>query len=173
MKTSTAVWTIVIVLVVILGGWYLISGMASSPTSASLPPVSTNTGLNNSPEQTNPVQQQVTPTPVVTIATDPKLGNHLVAASGMSLYVYSKDKANISNCTGTCATTWPPYAPATDATLALGDSTITGQLVTITRADGTTQLTYKGKPVYFYKNDVNPGDVKGQGVGGVWSVVKS
>jgi predicted lipoprotein with Yx(FWY)xxD motif len=43
---------------------------------------------------------------------------------------------------------------------------------TITRADGSAQLTYKGMPLYFWKSDVKPGDTTGNGVGGVWSVVK-
>ena len=43
---------------------------------------------------------------------------------------------------------------------------------TVTRADGSAQLTYNGRPLYFYIKDTNPGDTKGQGVGGVWYVAK-
>jgi predicted lipoprotein with Yx(FWY)xxD motif len=42
-----------------------------------------------------------------------------------------------------------------------------------TRADGTQQTTYKGWPLYYNVNDVNAGDVKGDGVGSLWAVAKA
>lgn len=49
---------------------------------------------------------------------------------------------------------------------------MTGALATITRADGTTQVTYDGHPLYYYAADVQAGDTNGEGVGGVWHVAK-
>jgi predicted lipoprotein with Yx(FWY)xxD motif len=47
-----------------------------------------------------------------------------------------------------------------------------GTVGTFTRTDdGTTQVTYKGLPLYFWKGDTKPGDVTGQGIGG-FSVAK-
>jgi len=43
----------------------------------------------------------------------------------------------------------------------------------ITRADGKPQTTYKGWPLYYFKNDVAPGDLKGENVGGIWFVAKT
>ena len=174
MRSSTIIWIVVIILV-ILGAWYWYSTMSPPGTTTPSP----SAGLNGSPNQGNlgqpdtgtPQQPSAAPTAVIELATDAKLGKMLVATNGMTLYTYSKDKAGVSNCTGTCAANWPPYTVAAGTTMnALAG--ITGALGVIARADGTTQVTYNGKPVYFYKDDVKAGDTNGQAVGGVWYVVK-
>ena len=69
-------------------------------------------------------------------------------------------------CTGACATNWPPLFVTGGAapTVASG---VTGTVATFARADGMgTQVTYNGKPLYYWKNDKAPGDTTGQGVGG-------
>ncbi len=99
------------------------------------------------------------------------LGSVLVDGTGMTLYVFAKDTANDgkSACYGQCATNWPPAtvtgAPAKPAGA-------NGTLATITRDDGTLQVTYNGMPLYRFAPDKAPGDTKGDGVGGVWSVAK-
>jgi predicted lipoprotein with Yx(FWY)xxD motif len=105
------------------------------------------------------------------VSTAAKLGPYLTASNGMTLYTYSKDTAGASNCSGTCAVTWPPYVVTAGATLTAA-SNAKGTLATITRDDGTTQVTYNGAPLYFYAKDVKAGDTTGQNVGGVWFVVK-
>jgi predicted lipoprotein with Yx(FWY)xxD motif len=100
---------------------------------------------------------------------DTKLGDHLLAANGMTLYRYTKDTANTSKCTGTCADSWPPYVSV--GPLKASSST-PGKLATTTRPDGSIQITYKGMPLYFWKGDTKSGDATGEGVGGVWFVVK-
>jgi predicted lipoprotein with Yx(FWY)xxD motif len=176
MKMSTIVWVIVI-LVVLGGGWYWYSNMSSS---AGVTP-STSAGTNGSANQgnlggtdTGSVQQpsgSSAVAPTLNVATDAKLGTMLVSSDGMTLYTYTKDKAGVSNCTGTCAVNWPPYtvdsAAALNAVAAVG-----GKLASIARADGSMQVTYNGMPLYFYKNDAKQGDTTGQGIGGVWYVVK-
>ena len=113
----------------------------------------------------------VTPTAmqpeVVMMKTDPKLGSLATDTKGMTLYTYSKDTANKSNCTGTCATTWPPYVVT--GTVA---TTLPAHLSTTKRADGAVQYTWDGKPLYFYSGDKKAGDATGNGVGGVWFVAK-
>ncbi len=77
---------------------------------------------------------------------------------GMTLYTFDQDTATTSNCNGTCTATWPPMFAAADATGA-------GNWSLLTRGDGNKQWTYKGKPLYTYKNDAKPGDTNGNGQG--------
>jgi len=103
----------------------------------------------------------------VLVRSAPTLGRFLTDAQGMTLYVFKKDTPNTSTCTGGCAALWPPFAASPPLTLPAG---VGGALGTITRADGTPQVTYDGRPLYHYAGDKQPGDTKGQGIGGVWSV---
>jgi predicted lipoprotein with Yx(FWY)xxD motif len=99
-------------------------------------------------------------------------GGILVGPTGMSLYVFSRDSADISNCTGQCLMNFPALLvqPGMDPT-AVGLAT--GELGVLTRADGTRQLLYNGMPIYYSAADNLPGDTKGDGVGGVWSIAKA
>ena len=81
--------------------------------------------------------------------------------SGVTLYRYDRDSAGTSNCTGSCATAWPPLAAA--GTLNAG-SGVTGTLATISRADGSKQVTYNGMPLYTFEQDAKTGDATGDGV---------
>lgn len=88
-------------------------------------------------------------------------GTILVAGSNrMTLYTFSNDSPGVSTCKGGCATIWPPLtAPAGQAPT--GGAGVTGTLATITRDDGSLQVTYKGMPLYFFHNDSKPGDTNG------------
>ena len=84
-------------------------------------------------------------------------------ATGMTLYNFTKDTKDSgkSVCTGDCLVTWPALTVEAGETPTAGDG-ITGTLGTITREDdGTTQVTYNGLPLYFFKNDHAPGDLNG------------
>jgi predicted lipoprotein with Yx(FWY)xxD motif len=99
------------------------------------------------------------------------LGTVVVDGAGKTAYFYDKDVAGsgTSTCTGGCATLWP----AVDAASAQPEvSGVTGTVGTIPGVDGHPQLTIDGRPVYTYAGDSGPGDVTGQGVGGVWFVIK-
>lgn len=93
------------------------------------------------------------------------LGSVLVGPNGLTLYVHAGDSATSSTCTGACATAWPPLVVASGQTAALA-SGITGTLGTLTRADGTVQVTFNGMPLYGWKNDKAAGDTTGQNVNG-------
>lgn len=93
------------------------------------------------------------------------LGSVLVGPNGLTLYIHAGDSATSSTCTGACATAWPPLAVASGQTAGLA-SGITGTLGTLTRADGTVQVTFNGMPLYGWKNDKAPGDTTGQNVSG-------
>ncbi|MER7817477.1 SCO0930 family lipoprotein [Streptomyces sp. NPDC096153] len=96
-----------------------------------------------------------------------KLGKVLTDSEGLTLYRFDKDSVDpvTSNCNGDCAKAWPVVA-AGDVTPAPGtDASLIGS---VTRADGTKQLTVGGWPMYRYAKDTKPGDANGQGVGGTW-----
>jgi predicted lipoprotein with Yx(FWY)xxD motif len=108
--------------------------------------------------------------PTVGTARVGKLGVVLVDAKGFVLYRFKPDSANRSTCTGGCARAWPPALKGAGApTKAKG---LTGTLGTLVRADKKVQLTYNGLPLYRYAADTKKGTANGQGVGGVWFVVK-
>ena len=90
----------------------------------------------------------------------------LTNSGGFTLYWFAPDTSTTSKCTGSCTTYWPPVkGPAT------AGSGVTGTLSTITRPDGTTQVTYDGHPLYTYVGDTAPGQNKGNGQnlsGGKW-----
>lgn len=87
----------------------------------------------------------------------------LVNAQGMTLYKYDRDTSGTSNCTGSCATAWPPLTVTSGASPS-GASGVTGTLATITRTDGAKQVTYNGAPLYTWTQDTKAGDVTGDGV---------
>jgi predicted lipoprotein with Yx(FWY)xxD motif len=90
-------------------------------------------------------------------------------ASGFTLYSFARDTSTMSNCNGTCATYWPPVT----GTPAAGPG-VTGRLGTIKRADGSTQATYNGRPLYTYVGDTSPGQRNGNNLnlnGGLWHEV--
>ena len=93
----------------------------------------------------------------------------LTNSAGFTLYWFAPDTSTTSNCTGSCATFWPPVkGPAT------AGSGVTGTLGVITRPDGTMQATYDGHPLYTYAADAAPGQNKGDGLnvsGGLWHEV--
>lgn len=102
---------------------------------------------------------------------DPKLGTRLVSVDGRALYYFANDSSGVSACTGNCATNWPPFMAKADASL-MGGADVKQEISTIIREEGTLQVTYGGKPLYFWHNDKEAGDASGQGVGGVWFVAQ-
>ena len=105
----------------------------------------------------------------VNVSQNATLGSFLVDSKGMTLYLYTTDTPNTSNCYGPCATAWPPLltngAP-------IAGSGVTGSLMgTTTRTDGTTQVTYNSWPLYYFQTDKVAGDTTGENVQGVWFVI--
>lgn len=92
-------------------------------------------------------------------------GDSLAGANGMTLYINTKESGGTIACTGGCATAWPPLIGTATA-----GSGVTGALGTITRPDGSVQVTYNGAPLYYYATDAAAGDAAGQGVGGIWFI---
>jgi len=115
------------------------------------------------------------PSPSITVQTSPFVGKYLADSRGIALYVYGVDFPGdceyepVSNCYNDCEIAWPIFN-AQERTLApeLDD----GDFGTIERADGTYQTTYRGWPLYYYKDDFEPGDVTGQGKGRIWHLAE-
>jgi predicted lipoprotein with Yx(FWY)xxD motif len=101
---------------------------------------------------------------------DSDLGEIVVDADGRTVYVFDKDTANSgkSACSGECLAKWPAVTADSDAPTVDG---VSGEVGTITRDDGSTQVTLDGMPLYLYAGDSQAGDVSGQAVGGIWWVV--
>lgn len=82
-------------------------------------------------------------------------------ASGRALYLWVADSNGKSSCSAACAKAWPPLI--SNATPSASGSVTAAELGTITRSDGTKQVTYKGHPLYYFIVDSGPGKIKGQG----------
>jgi predicted lipoprotein with Yx(FWY)xxD motif len=106
-------------------------------------------------------------------ASATSVGRYLTDANGRALYMFERDRKNTSTCdvADGCAVAWPPFGAAPTS----ADTTVqAGMLDAITRADARKQVTYDGKPLYYYEDDKKPGDIEGQGkleFGGLWYLV--
>ena len=88
-------------------------------------------------------------------------GTFLATSSGHAVYLWSKDGNGMSACTGACTGAWPPVTTTGQVTASGGAKS--SDLGTITRPDGTKQVTYDGHPLYFFAGDSGPGMASGQG----------
>ncbi|MGA2321910.1 MAG: hypothetical protein ABSG95_14440 [Solirubrobacteraceae bacterium] len=93
----------------------------------------------------------------------------LVNAQGMTLYTLSGEGNGRFICTSAaCLQVWHPLSTTVAKPSGSG-----GSLGTVTRSDGSLQVTYKGMPLYTFAQDRMPGEANGQGVKdvGTWSAV--
>ncbi len=105
----------------------------------------------------------------VNVATT-DLGTFLTGEDGKTLYYFANDTApGVSTCEGGCITNWPLFTVEEGDTVVAGEG-VTGVLATFPRADGTMQVSYDGRPLYYFAGDQAAGDVNGQGRGDVWYV---
>ena len=101
-----------------------------------------------------------------------KYGKVLVTPKGMTLYYYTPDTKTASKCTGGCASAWPPLLLPSGMKAPVKPSGLKGTLNTIKRGS-RRQVAYNGHPLYTFANDHKSGQATGQGVGGVWFVMKA
>ncbi len=105
----------------------------------------------------------------VLIVQKSALGYVLALANGQVVYEYGKDtKGGSPACTDSCASAWPAV---TGNPVASAASTGLGTFGTVADANGAKQVTYDGMPLYTFKG-AKPLTTKGNGVGGMWHVVK-
>jgi predicted lipoprotein with Yx(FWY)xxD motif len=101
-------------------------------------------------------------------------GRILFDTRGRALYAFTRDPRGRSACSGACAAAWPPYLLR--GRLRGGASVERSLLGTTRRANGTRQVTYAGRPLYYYVGDRRPGEVRCQNVrefGGIWLVMRA
>jgi predicted lipoprotein with Yx(FWY)xxD motif len=108
----------------------------------------------------------------LTVRTSP-YGRVVWDGQNRALYAFTRDPRGRSACYGACATAWPPYIVR--GSLRAGTGVKRSLLGTTRRRDGSRQLTYAGKPLYYYAHDP-VGQVLCQNVsefGGLWLVVRA
>jgi len=108
------------------------------------------------------------PAYTVMMGTNKAVGNYLVDGNGNALYWFANDKLNTSACSGDCLKAWPAF---TVSSIVVPSALNAKDFSTITRADGTAQVTYKGYPLYYWIKDKVRGDTTGQNVGRAWFVI--
>ncbi len=105
------------------------------------------------------------------MVADTDLGQVLVAANGMTVYLFMPDAQGDPTCTAACAQAWPPLTVDDAAAATAGDGADAGMVGSATHPEAGTQVTYNGWPLYFFAGDAAPGDTNGEGQGGVWYVL--
>jgi predicted lipoprotein with Yx(FWY)xxD motif len=88
----------------------------------------------------------------------------LTDSAGRSLYLWTPDTKTESMCSGACATAWPPLTAKGAPTAGTGATP--SDLGTISRSDGSKQVTYAGHPLYYFAGDKAPGQTNGEGSNG-------
>jgi predicted lipoprotein with Yx(FWY)xxD motif len=170
-------------------------GTAATPTTALETPVvtieptmepteaPTEAPATESPAATEPPAAEtptagvpVTGEATVNVSESTDFGPMLVDGEGMSLYVFMADTQNSGTSTcgddDGCAAEWPPLV--SQGAPVAGEGVDASLLDTITRDDGTMQVTYNGWPLYLFEEDTAAGDTNGQGIdefGGLWHLV--
>ena len=135
------------------------SGSGSAPSYGSAKPSTSNTSNSSGAAS------------VVGTKTS-SLGTFLVDANGRTLYLWDADHGSKSTCSGACAQAWPPVT--TTGTPKASGAVKASLLGTTKRADGSSEVTYAGHPLYTFAGDTQPGQTTGQGSNGFgapWWVV--
>ena len=149
-------------------------GGSSSTLSSSTSSTKSTTTTSSVPTPPKPPPNAEEGTVFVSLGSAAGLGQVLVDSEGHTLYSFSGDSAQAASCEKACANAWPPLLveqgepqPSNGASAA--------RLGTITRADGSRQVTYAGHPLYSFGGDQQPGEANGNGsaaFGGTWSALK-
>jgi predicted lipoprotein with Yx(FWY)xxD motif len=147
------------------------STSASQPSSAAATSASTSSSAASAPYGHSAGGSAATAAAALIATKHDKLGTILsYGPKRLTVYLFEGDKGRSSSCTGACASVWPPVTGKPQP----GGAAMVADLGTITRPDGTTQVTYKGHPLYLYVKDKDGGDTYGQGLnsfGANWYVL--
>lgn len=155
MKESTRL----LVTIALLGSGALLAGCTAEDTAPNESPPATTDASTASPAG------QDGETQVMTAESD--LGTILVDGEGMALYLFTQDSPGETTCFDECLAAWPALTGEATA----GEGADEAKLGSIEREDGTIQTTYDEWPLYYYVEDAESGDLKGQGLNDVWYVL--
>ena len=137
-------------------------GSSAAPSTSSSAPAAPATS-------SSATQQSSSTASTVTIMTGKtSKGTVLTTAQGKTIYWFAIDTPTMSNCSGSCATFWPPVI---GKPVAASGTSLPKGFGTITRSDGTVQATYGGHPLYTFAADTAAGQIGGNGKnlsGGLW-----
>lgn len=145
------------------GGLVAVMGLVAAACGSSGATTTSSAGASTSASHTAKA------TVAVDLAAAHGVGKVLVDAKGFTVYSFSKDGKDHPTCTGSCAKVWPPLTVS--GKVAAGSGVKASLLGTVKDADGRTQVTYDGRPLYTYVADTKPGQAAGQGInafGGKW-----
>jgi predicted lipoprotein with Yx(FWY)xxD motif len=112
------------------------------------------------------------PAPSVVVKAS-SFGRILFDGRGFVLYGFTRDPRGRSACSGACARAWPPFIVKSRPHA--GKDAAARLLGTTKRPNGSLQVTYAGRPLYYYVGDRKPGQILCQNVtefGGVWRVIR-
>lgn len=146
--------------------------LAACGSSSSSPSASKTTSSSSSSSSSTTSTPAASQVGTVETASSSSYGTILVDSSGRTLYMLTADTPTKSACTGSCPAVWPPLVVTGSPTAGSG---VTASLLgTITRSDGSHQVTYNGHPLYTFARDTAAGQVNGEGInhfGGLWYVL--
>jgi predicted lipoprotein with Yx(FWY)xxD motif len=175
-------WTnpgLIKVILIIVSTAVIIGAVACASAPVTAPPVQQQAPAPPVQQQAPapPVQQQA-PAPTtpstqvytIGIANKAGIGDYLVDSKGMTVYYFLSDAYQQSKATAAIVKVWPVFYAAN---VIPQPPLLSGDFLTITRADGTMQSTYLGWPLYYYAQDQVAGDTKGQQFNNMWFVITS
>ena len=139
-------------------------GTASPKAMSTVEPLIPNTGLAIDTPMVTPLVAAS-----LYVHQDLTFGSFLVDFHNRTLYILTNDTPGVSTCYGTCATVWPPFL--TNGSPVYGTSVTASMVGTITRTDGSVQVTYNGWPLYYFSKDQVIGDTLGQGFQAIWYLI--
>ena len=159
-----------------IGGTAGSAGQAAgqqAPATAATPVVTATPAATATPAPS--ASASAVPSSITVMTTTGSLGEYLVDSQGMSLYVFLADTQGQSNCSGSCAQAWPPFTVPSGMSVQGSGDVQNSMLGTIQRSDGSTQVTYAGRPLYYFSGDTAAGMTNGEGLnqfGALWYLVK-
>ena len=148
-----------------LGAAVVVAACSSGATSSAAAPAASPAGASSpSAAASSPSAGASSSGGTVITTAKSSAGTFLTSGSGRAVYLWVKDTSDMSNCNGACAGAWPPVTTTGTATASGGANA--SDIGTITRSDGTKQVTYDGHPLYYFSGDSGPGTASGQGSDG-------
>ncbi len=148
----------------LLVGLVVVLAACSSPSESAAPSASAGAPASSAPTE-NPATGSPAASDLSLTIQQTTKGEALAGADGLTLYTRTDEVDGTIHCGEGCVDSWPPLTGTVDA----GDGNA-DMLGTITRPDGTEQVTYNGYPLYYFTGDAAPGDATGDGLGGVWFI---